>query len=79
MLFFQVITFLLCSFRYELIEPPDGEWGRLVHGRYTGLVGLLERRVNLTMIEKYYFDIHSMPKYNWNKEYRFWVFSAQNV
>ncbi|KAL5020559.1 hypothetical protein ScPMuIL_003451 [Solemya velum] len=34
----------LNNFTYELVEAPDGEWGQEVNGKWTGLVGQLERR-----------------------------------
>nr|KAG5697667.1 hypothetical protein BaRGS_000552 [Batillaria attramentaria] len=30
--------------RYELVLPPDGEWGDYRNGSWTGLVGLIERK-----------------------------------
>ena len=39
-----------CVDRYELTQPEDGAWGGLVDGgggAYTGLVGQLQRRVQL--------------------------------
>ncbi|XP_067682378.1 glutamate receptor ionotropic, kainate 2-like isoform X4 [Haliotis asinina] len=32
------------NFTYEVSEPPDGEYGRIFNGSWTGVVGLLERR-----------------------------------
>ncbi|XP_050407044.2 glutamate receptor ionotropic, delta-2 isoform X1 [Patella vulgata] len=31
------------NFSYTLIEPPDMEWGRLLNGNWTGLIGQLAR------------------------------------
>ena len=30
---------------YRLVVPPDGKWGDLQEGQWTGLVGLLQRKV----------------------------------
>ncbi|XP_046351217.1 glutamate receptor ionotropic, kainate 2-like isoform X1 [Haliotis rufescens] len=32
------------NFTYEVLEPPDGEYGRILNGSWTGVVGMLERR-----------------------------------
>ncbi|KAK7476115.1 hypothetical protein BaRGS_00032608 [Batillaria attramentaria] len=32
------------NFSYEMVVPPDGEWGDYRDGNWTGLVGLIDRR-----------------------------------
>ncbi|XP_070187889.1 probable glutamate receptor [Littorina saxatilis] len=32
------------NFSYRLVLPPDGEWGDLRNGHWTGLLGLMERK-----------------------------------
>lgn len=39
-------TMNICFNRYEIIEPPDGEWGRFVNGSWTGLIGQLAEKVS---------------------------------
>lgn len=38
------------NFRYKLIEPPDGEWGTNTNGQYSGLIGQLQRKVNIMFV-----------------------------
>lgn len=33
--------------RYRIVEPMDGEWGRLVGSNWTGMVGQLVKHVNI--------------------------------
>ncbi|XP_046364310.2 glutamate receptor 3-like [Haliotis rufescens] len=43
---FEVLNVLAkdLNFSVQLVEPDDGEWGLLVDGKWTGLIGQLEQR-----------------------------------
>ena len=32
------------NFTYTLIKPSDGQWGVLKNGRWTGMIGALQRK-----------------------------------
>lgn len=40
-----------CVCRYELVQPPDNDWGELrPDGRWTGMIGQLQREVRATIV-----------------------------
>ena len=52
---FLVVVFIM--FRYDIVEPTDGDWGYLTNGSsWTGLIGQLQNRVCIS--NDYYTSIY---------------------
>ncbi len=42
----SIVLNLYYDFRFELVMPPDGQWGTIDdNGSWTGLVGVMHRKV----------------------------------